>query len=40
MLDLIDVLVDGAFIEDERDAGLAFRGSRNQKIIRMKGETE
>ena len=40
MLDLIDVLVDGPFIEDERDAGLAFRGSRNQRIIRMKGETE
>lgn len=28
----IDVLVDGPFDESEKDAGLAFRGSRNQKI--------
>ena len=31
-----DVLVDGPFDEREKDAGLAFRGSRNQRIIRLK----
>jgi anaerobic ribonucleoside-triphosphate reductase activating protein len=29
----IDVLVDGPFIEAEKDLRLAFRGSRNQRII-------
>ena len=29
----IDVLVDGQFIEAERDISLQFRGSRNQRII-------
>lgn len=29
----IDVLVDGAFIEAEKDIRLRFRGSRNQRII-------
>jgi anaerobic ribonucleoside-triphosphate reductase activating protein len=29
----IDVLVDGPFIESEKDLRLAFRGSRNQRII-------
>ena len=28
-----DVLVDGPYIEAERDISLAFRGSRNQRII-------
>ena len=31
---LADVIVDGAFLLEQRDAGLAFRGSRNQRIIR------
>lgn len=30
-----DYLVDGAFIEEQKDA-LAFRGSRNQRIINLK----
>lgn len=29
----IDVLIDGKFINEERDITLAFRGSVNQKII-------
>lgn len=29
----VDVLVDGPFIESEKDLRLAFRGSRNQRII-------
>ena len=36
ILNLVDVLVDGPFIEAEKDAGLAFRGSRNQRIIHLK----
>ena len=40
ILVLVDVLVDGPFDEKEKDAGLAFRGSRNQRIIRLeKGGT-
>ena len=37
LLRYADVLVDGPFIADEKDAGLAFRGSRNQRIIRLDG---
>ncbi len=36
MLSLIDVLVDGEFIEDKKDISLAFRGSSNQRILRLK----
>lgn len=32
-LELIDVLVDGKFIEEEKSLNLDFRGSRNQRII-------
>lgn len=32
----IDVLVDGPFIESEKDFRLAFRGSKNQRIIDVK----
>ena len=33
MLSLIDVLVDGEFIQAEKDITLLFRGSRNQRLI-------
>lgn len=33
---LIDVLIDGPFIESERDITEPLRGSRNQKIIYLK----
>ena len=35
MLSYIDVLVDGPFIEEEKDVTLVFRGSRNQRIIEL-----
>ena len=37
LLPLVDVLVDGPFRLDQKDAGLAFRGSRNQRILHLKG---
>ena len=33
MLSLIDVLVDGEFVEALKDLKLKFRGSSNQRII-------
>ena len=36
MLGGIDVLVDGEFIEAEKDLTLVFRGSRNQRILELK----
>lgn len=33
LLKNIDVLVDGEYVEELRDLNLAFRGSRNQRII-------
>jgi anaerobic ribonucleoside-triphosphate reductase activating protein len=36
MLSLIDVLVDGRFIEEKKDIRLKFRGSSNQRVIDMK----
>lgn len=35
MLSYIDVLVDGEFVEAERDLTLQFRGSRNQRILSL-----
>ena len=35
-LELIDVLVDGPFIEAQKDPDLLFRGSRNQRLIDVK----
>lgn len=36
ILTLVDVLVDGPFLLEQKDAGLAFRGSRNQRIIYLR----
>ena len=35
MLFYIDVLVDGEFVEEERDITLKFRGSRNQRLLTL-----
>lgn len=32
----IDVLVDGKYVEEEKDITLKFRGSRNQRVIDVK----
>ena len=40
LLRYADVLVDGPFVMEQKDAGLAFRGSRNQRIIRMGNDNE
>ena len=37
MLSCIDVLVDGEFIEEQKDVTLRFRGSRNQRILTLHG---
>ena len=36
-LSMIDVLVDGPFVEALKDISLQFRGSSNQRILRLKG---
>ena len=40
MLKLIDVLVDGRFIEEQKNISLLFRGSENQRIIDVKKSLE
>lgn len=35
MLSYLDVLVDGPFIEEQKDITLLFRGSKNQRIIHL-----
>ena len=36
ILDSIDILVDGRFVEELKNISLVFRGSENQRIIDMK----
>ena len=36
ILEAIDCLIDGPFIQEERDITLPMRGSRNQRIIPLK----
>ena len=38
ILKYVDILVDGPFLLEQKDISLAFRGSRNQQIIRLKME--
>lgn len=40
MLSLIDVLVDGEFQLENKDISLKFRGSSNQRLIRVKETLE
>lgn len=40
ILELIDVLVDGAFVEEKKNLRLKFRGSENQRIIDVKKSLE
>lgn len=35
LLELTDLLVDGPFLMEQRDIGLTFRGSLNQRLIRL-----
>lgn len=35
LLSMIDILVDGRFMEDQKDLTLQFRGSANQRIINV-----
>lgn len=36
LLPFVDVVVDGPYIEGQKDVSLAFRGSRNQRIIHLR----
>lgn len=40
IIDYVDVLIDGTFIEDLKDLRLAWRGSRNQKIYKKTEDGE
>ncbi|MCL2107544.1 MAG: anaerobic ribonucleoside-triphosphate reductase activating protein [Oscillospiraceae bacterium] len=40
LLEHIDILVDGRFIEAKKNLNLRFRGSENQRILRMKHSLE
>ena len=36
LLEMVDVLVDGEFVEEQKNISLKFRGSENQRIIDVK----
>jgi anaerobic ribonucleoside-triphosphate reductase activating protein len=36
ILEYVDVLVDGAYIEEQRDISLKWVGSKNQRVINLK----
>lgn len=38
LLDMCDYLIDGPYKQEQRDLTLQFRGSRNQRIIDLRGE--
>ena len=35
MLSMIDILVDGEFVEEQKDITLVFKGSANQRIMKL-----
>ena len=39
-LSLVDVLVDGPFVEELKDISLRFRGSSNQRILELRNKKE
>lgn len=39
LLEYVDVLVDGPFVEAQRDVHLLFRGSANQRLVDIKKST-
>ena len=40
ILDLTDVLVDGRFMQEQKDITLLYRGSANQRIIDVKNSRQ
>jgi anaerobic ribonucleoside-triphosphate reductase activating protein len=40
LLSMIDILVDGRFLEEQKDLTLQFRGSANQRIINVPASLE
>ena len=36
IIESVDVLVDGRYIDDQRDIQLMYRGSKNQRVIDVK----
>lgn len=38
LLDLCDLLVDGPYVEAQRDLTLQYRGSANQRLIKNPGK--
>ena len=40
LLDMLDILVDGRFVEDERNLTLIYRGSENQRVIDLRRSRE
>ena len=40
VLELTDILIDGPFIQEQRDITLHMRGSRNQRIWDLKNKKE
>ena len=35
LLSLLDVLIDGPFLQEEKSLELNFRGSRNQRVLNV-----
>lgn len=40
LINLVDILVDGRYIEEKKSLGIRFRGSTNQRIIDIKKTNE